>query len=89
MPPLSVRRSGRLTCTACCCAGVPSGLRFMPGLLDAVRAAVAREAGQLFDKIRYVTEKVRAVRACALQVPAARQQKRQQHSTSDSKLYAS
>jgi hypothetical protein len=31
----------------------------MPGLLDAVRGAVTREAAQLFDKIAYVAAKAR------------------------------
>lgn len=30
----------------------------MPGLLDAVKAAVAREASQLLDKLAFVTSKV-------------------------------
>jgi hypothetical protein len=30
----------------------------MPGLLDAVKAAVAREANQLFDKLAFVASKV-------------------------------
>ncbi len=30
----------------------------MPGLLDAVKAAVKREAAQLLDKVLYVTQKV-------------------------------
>jgi hypothetical protein len=40
-------------------AGVPSALRFMPGLLDAVKSAVSREAAQLFDKLMFVADKVR------------------------------
>lgn len=39
-------------------AGVPSALRFMPGLLDAVKSAVLREAAQLFDKLIFVAGKV-------------------------------
>lgn len=39
-------------------AGVPTALRFMPGLLDAVKSAVGREAGQLLDKLAYVAYKV-------------------------------
>lgn len=39
-------------------AGVPSGLRFWPGLMDAVKGAVGREAEQLFDKLAYVADKV-------------------------------
>jgi hypothetical protein len=42
-----------------CPAGVPHALRFMPGLLDAVKSAVAREAAQLFDKLDFVAKKVR------------------------------
>lgn len=49
-------------CAGCCPsvypAGVPHALRFMPGLLDAVKGAVAREAAQLFDKLAYVANKV-------------------------------
>jgi hypothetical protein len=41
--------------------GVPTALRFMPGLLDAVKSAVAREASQLFDKLAFVAGKVRGV----------------------------
>lgn len=37
---------------------MPHALRFMPGLLDAVKSAVAREAAQLFDKLSYVANKV-------------------------------
>eukprot|EP00883_Tetradesmus_obliquus_P007001 jgi/Sobl393_1/17573/SZX71393.1 len=37
--------------------GVPSGLRFMPGLMEAVKGAVRREAGQLLDKVAYVASK--------------------------------
>jgi hypothetical protein len=40
-------------------AGVPSGLRFMPGLMEAVKGAVRREAAQLLDKVHYVASKVR------------------------------
>ncbi|KAF8068318.1 TPP1 [Scenedesmus sp. PABB004] len=39
--------------------GVPPALRYMPGLLDAVRGAAGREAGQLLDKVQYVAAKVR------------------------------
>lgn len=39
-------------------AGVPTALRYMPGLLDAVKAAVSREAAQLFDKLAFVANKV-------------------------------
>lgn len=42
-------------------AGVPTALRFMPGLLDAVKAAVGREANQLFDKLAFVASKVGSV----------------------------
>jgi len=42
----------------CVCAGVPTALRFMPGLLDAVKGAVAREAAQLLDKLAFVASKV-------------------------------
>eukprot|EP00775_Hariotina_reticulata_P004649 gene4649-4902_t len=38
--------------------GVPSSFRFMPGVLDAVKGAVEREAAQLFDKMQYVASKV-------------------------------
>lgn len=31
----------------------------MPGLLDAVKGAVKREAAQLLDKVYYVAQKVR------------------------------
>lgn len=33
-------------------------LRFMPGLIDAVRSAVSRESEQLFDKLAFVAGKV-------------------------------
>jgi hypothetical protein len=42
-------------------AGFPSALRFMPGLLDAVKSAVSREAAQLFDKLTFVAGKVRSI----------------------------
>lgn len=41
--------------------GVPPVLRRLPGLVDAVRAAVARECTQLLDKVAYIASKVRAV----------------------------
>jgi len=34
-------------------------LRRLPGLMDAVRGAVARESVQLLDKLAYVVSKVR------------------------------
>jgi hypothetical protein len=37
----------------------------MPGLLDAVKAAVAREANQLFDKLAFVASKV-GIAGCSL-----------------------
>lgn len=52
-------------CCCCCCCnyqispGVPTALRFMPGLLDAVKGTVKREAAQLLNKIYYVSQKVR------------------------------
>ena len=39
-------------------AGVPSGLRFMPGSMEAVKGAVRREVAQLLDKVHYVASKV-------------------------------
>ncbi|KAF6261798.1 hypothetical protein COO60DRAFT_723196 [Scenedesmus sp. NREL 46B-D3] len=53
--------------------GVPSGLRFMPGLMEAVKGAVRREVAQLLDKVHYVASKVRpgvSVRDALLQVSA-------------------
>lgn len=58
--------------------GVPTALRFMPGLLDAVKGAVAREAAQLLDKLAFVASKVRpgmcllaAAREASAEVEAA------------------
>lgn len=55
-------------CCCCCCyvrpafaTGVPTALRLMPGLLDVVKSAVAREASQLFDKLAFVAGKVRVI----------------------------
>jgi hypothetical protein len=52
--------------------GVPSGLRYMPGLLDAVKGAVQREAAQLFDKMQYVASKVRTDGRHLKQIPGVR-----------------
>jgi len=38
--------------------GVPSGLRRLPGLMDAVQGAVARESVQMLDKMAYVESKM-------------------------------
>lgn len=50
--------SARVVTAAAAAAGVPTALRFMPGLLDSVKAAVKREAAQLLDKVYYVAQKV-------------------------------
>lgn len=41
-----------------CCAGLPPGMRFVPGLSDAVRASIGREVRQMLDKITYVADLV-------------------------------
>ncbi|KIZ05074.1 hypothetical protein MNEG_2881 [Monoraphidium neglectum] len=38
--------------------GVPSALRRLPGLMDAVQGAVARESGQMMDKLAFVEGKM-------------------------------
>lgn len=48
------------TAAAAAVTGVPTALRFMPGMLDAVKGAVKREAAQLLDKVYYVAQKVSA-----------------------------
>jgi hypothetical protein len=45
--------------------GVPRSLRRLPGLMDAVQGAVARESGQMLDKIAFVEAKVRQRRRAA------------------------
>jgi hypothetical protein len=39
-------------------AGVPPQLRFVPGVIDAVKASVKGDVEQLMDKMHFVADKV-------------------------------
>jgi hypothetical protein len=41
-------------------AGVPPQLRFVPGVIDAVKASVKGDVEQLMDKMHFVADKVGA-----------------------------